>query len=180
MNETIQVKYLITLLGITSEEMIIADVTQELRQLKDRGAFALYCKNNFSRHQFWNGYQKFLILLGEYKELENEAYFMEIYREKIDKLKAQMHMLYLNLVKQRKKIIDCDIKRIPYKIEDITTDELNKIETVFLRLRDAADAPEYVYDTLIKRGIEQFRKEFFDSEKPKEINFNFQYLGAQK
>jgi hypothetical protein len=50
----------------------------ELTRLKDCIAFIAFVKQNFNgdNYKFLNGYQKFLMLIENYKEAENEAFFL--------------------------------------------------------------------------------------------------------
>jgi hypothetical protein len=172
MNETAQIKYLITLLGIAGEvnELVIADMTNELRQLKDSGAFAFYCKNNFSRHQFWNGYQKFLILLGEYKELELEAFFKVANREKIKQIEASA----IKLVDKIKASDEIRTQAASWSLERYFTPE--EIAIIPYPIESYMHNLDSLCKTIVHREVEKLREEL----KPKEISFNFQYLGAQK
>lgn len=65
------IKYLGTVLNIdTNSKLTIADITEDLKNIHDLGLFRVFIKQNFmnKKYQYFTGYQKFLILVKDFKE----------------------------------------------------------------------------------------------------------------
>jgi len=68
------IKYIGDILNIKTDSVYtIQDMTEELSKIKDIVAYRSYIKDNFYKEEFKSGYQKFLVLTSNYKELETHA-----------------------------------------------------------------------------------------------------------
>ncbi len=65
------IKYIGDILNIKTESVYtIQDMTEELSQIKDIGAYRSYIKDNLAEIEYKTGFQKFLILTQNYLQLE--------------------------------------------------------------------------------------------------------------
>ncbi|MDR3178412.1 MAG: hypothetical protein LBT96_05460 [Campylobacteraceae bacterium] len=164
-----QVKYLMTLLNITTEsEAIIKDIIAEISSLRDVIAFITFAKKNFDGYSFYPPYQKFLKILDEYKKVEDEAYFQFQIKEKLEIYKGHAEKIYEKIISNQNAIEkgkgdDCfssfEKSLLPSRIKDLLLYKYYGKDTFI--------------DVVLNRQEKILRDKFVENKQPKELTFNF-------
>jgi hypothetical protein len=168
------VKYLCNLLGIsaTDNEIVIQDMLLELASLRDSFAFVLFAKKEFESRQYLNGYQKFLSLINEYKNIENEAYFWEINKKAIREKEKKTADLVEKIGKYRLDILGKYARSEKINPLDYLTEE--EIDILPFNIADSVVTLDDTYDRIVRRFVDDLHLKFTAEIKPKEITFNSQ------
>lgn len=103
MNSNDILKYVASMLNINTDEnpLVVEDIIEELTKLQNLEGFRKFMKNNLNNkeYEFKTGFQKFIIMINDFKKLENkesENQIEEYCKKLVSKCNAISSIAYEN------------------------------------------------------------------------------------